>query len=129
MVIRVDISSLPENLKSVIIDDIDIAYRRQYNSKNHDEDISPQIDNDRNVLILDDDKSHLKKIERMIKDILIKRRIDDYVVIQDAKEKNNIVILKRHHGEQLGIYHCRHCGMEFENEIQLSAHQRLHFFI
>lgn len=55
------------------------------------------------------------------------RRIDDYVVIQDAKEKNNIVILRRHHGEQLGIYHCRHCRMEFENEIQLGAHQRLHF--
>jgi hypothetical protein len=36
----------------------------------------------------------------MIKDILIKRRIDDYVVIQDAKEKDKIVILGREHGEQ-----------------------------
>jgi len=65
----------------------------------------------------------------MIKDILLKKRIDDYVVIEDAIEKNKIVILKTHHSEQLGIYHCRHCGMAFENEIQLSAHQRLHFFI
>ena len=52
-----------------------------------------------------------------------------YVVIQDAKEKDKIVILKREHGEQLGIYHCRHWGMAFEDEIQLTAHQRIHFFI
>ena len=65
----------------------------------------------------------------MIKDILIKRRIDYYVVIQDAKEKDKIVILGREHGEQIGIYHCRNCGMAFEDEIQLTAHQRIHFFI
>lgn len=79
------------------------------------------------TLLLDKGKGDIQKIERMIKDILIKRRIDDYVVIQDAKEKDKIVILKREHGEQLGIYHCRHCGMALEDEIQLTAHQRIHF--
>jgi hypothetical protein len=55
----------------------------------------------------------------LIKDILIKRRIHEYVVVQDAKdEEGRIVILKREHGEQIGIYHCRHCGMTFEDEIQ-----------
>ena len=73
-------------------------------------------------------KGDIQKIERMIKDILIKRRIDDYVVIQDAKEKDKIVILKREHGEQLGIYHCRHCGMAFEDEIQLTASSTNTFF-
>ncbi len=65
----------------------------------------------------------------MIKDILIERRIHDYVVVQDVEEKDKIVILKREYGEQLGIYHCRHCGMAFEDEIQLSAHLRMHYFI
>ena len=65
----------------------------------------------------------------MIKDILIRRRIHDYVVIQNAKEENEIVILKREHGERLGIYHCRHCGMAFEDEIQLSTHLRMHYLI
>ena len=122
-----------EIIKSVIIHDIHTEY--QHKLKNHtnvrddDKDINAGIDNDRHIITLDKGKSDIKKIERMIKDILIKRRIDDYVVIQDAKEKDKIVILGREHGEQIGIYHCRHCGMAFEDEIQLTAHQRIHFSI
>ena len=109
-----------ENISlSNIIHDISTEY--QHNLKNHsnvrddDKDINPGIDNDRHIITLDKGKGDIQKIERMIKDILIKRRIDDYVVIQDAKEKDKIVILKREHGEQLGIYHCRHCGMAMIN--------------
>ena len=122
-----------EIIKSVIIHDIHTEY--QHKLKNHtnvrddDKGINAGIDNDRHIITLDKGKSDIKKIERMIKDILIKRRIDDYVVIQDAKEKDKIVILGREHGEQIGIYHCRHCGMAFEDEIQLTAHQRIHLFI
>lgn len=122
-----------EIIKSVIIHDINTEY--QHNLKNHtnvrddDKDINAGIDNDRHIITLNKGKGDIQKIERMIKDILIKRRIDDYVVIQDAKEKDKIIILEREHGEQIGIYHCRHCGMAFEDEIQLTAHQRIHFFI
>jgi hypothetical protein len=122
-----------EIIKSVIIHDINTEY--QHNLKNHtnvrdeDKDINAGIDNDRHIITLDKGKGDIQKIERIIKDILIKRRIDDYVVIQDAKEKDKIIILEREHGEQIGIYHCRHCGMAFEDEIQLTAHQRIHFFI
>ena len=135
VVIEIDISSLTENFKSAIINELDGDYHHQLNVKNqtnveHDDgkDINPRTDNDRNVITIDYN-SDLQKIERLIKDILIKRRIEDYVVIQDTKENNKIIVLKRHHGEQLGIYHCRHCGMAFDNEIQLSTHQRVHFFI
>jgi len=122
-----------EIIKSVIIHDINTEY--QHNLKNHtnvrdeDKDINAGIDNDRHIITLEKGKGDIQKIERIIKDILIKRRIDDYVVIQDAKEKDKIIILEREHGEQIGIYHCRHCGMAFEDEIQLTAHQRIHFFI
>jgi hypothetical protein len=43
--------------------------------------------------------------------------------------ENQIVIVKREHAERLGIYHCRHCGMAFEDEIQLSNHLRMHHMI
>jgi hypothetical protein len=138
VVIKIDLNFLPGNFKSMIIDDIDREHRHHHNLKKHtnvryddddEKDISPSIDNNRNNITLDsDDKGDLQKIERMIKDILIKRRIHDYVVVQD-KEEDKIVILKREHGEQLGIYHCRHCGMAFEDEIQLSTHLRMHYFI
>jgi hypothetical protein len=136
VVIKIDLNLLPANHRSVIIHDIDREYRHHHNLKKRkigddNKDISPRIDNNHNIITLDsDEKSDLQRIERMIKDLLIKRRIHDYVVIQDAKEEENIiVILKREQGEQLGIYHCRHCGMAFEDEIQLSAHLRMHYLI
>jgi hypothetical protein len=136
VVIKIDLNFLPGNFKSVIIHDIDREHRHHHNLKNHtnvryddEKGISPRIDNNPNIITLDSDESDLQKIERMIKDILIERRIHDYVVVQDVEEKDKIVILKREHGEQLGIYHCRHCGMAFEDEIQLSAHLRMHYFI
>jgi mRNA-degrading endonuclease RelE of RelBE toxin-antitoxin system len=136
VVIEIDLSSLPKNLKSAIIDEIDGEFDHQLNVKNQTnvehgdgkDIILEPITIDRNVITIDYNID-LQKIERLIKDILIKKRIGDYVVIQDTKENNKIIILKRHHGEQLGIYHCRHCGMAFDNEIQLSTHQRVHFFI
>lgn len=137
MVINIDLNFLPADYKSAIIHDIDREYRHHHNLKNHkklgyddDKDIDLRVDNTRNIITLDSDhKRELQKIERMIKDILIKRRIHDYVVVQDAEEEHKIVILKREHGEQLGIYHCRHCGMGFEDEIQLSTHLRMHYQI
>jgi hypothetical protein len=136
VVIKIDLNFLPGNFKSVIIHDIDREYQHHHNLKNHtnvryddEKDISPSIDNNPNIITLDsDDKGDLQKVERMIKDILIKRSIHDYVVVQD-EEEDKIVILKREHGEQLGIYHCRHCGMAFGDEIQLSTHLRMHYLM
>ncbi|MGN6633727.1 MAG: hypothetical protein ACTHKP_16045 [Nitrososphaeraceae archaeon] len=137
MAINIDLTFLPANFKSAIIHDIDREYGPHHNLKNHtsleyhtNKDISLRIDETSNIITLDNDhKRDLHKIERMIKDILIKRRIHEYVVVQDAEEKSKIVILKREHSEQLGIYHCRHCGMEFEDEIQLSTHLRMHYLM
>jgi len=143
VVIRIDLNFLPANFKSIIIQDIEIEYRHHHNlehKKNGDhnydskeKDIgSTTIDNNHNIITLDrdDDKNDIHRIERMIKDILIKRRIHDYVVIRDAKEgENQIIIVKREHAERLGIYHCRHCAMAFEDEIQLSNHLRMHYLI
>jgi hypothetical protein len=111
------------HFKSIIIHDIDREYQHQYsvNTQTPDmmikKDIKAMIDNNRNTITLvSDDNSGLQKIERMIKDILIKQKIDDYVVIQNAEEVDKIVILKRELGEQLGIYHCRQCAMAFEDK-------------
>jgi hypothetical protein len=146
VVIKIDLNFLPANLKSIIIQDIEIEYRHHHNLEhkknvgdhnydNKEKDIGSATiynNNNNNIITLDreNDKNDIHRIERMIKDILIKRRIHDYVVIQDAKEgENQIIIVKRKHAEQLGVYHCRHCGMEFEDEIQLSNHLRMHYLI
>ena len=137
MVIQINLNFLPGNLKSVIIQDINREYRNQNNLKPHtdvvydfdEKDISPGIDNKQDIITLDGEKRNSHEVVLMIKDILIKRRIHDYIVIQDEEEEDKIVILKREHGERLGIYHCRYCGMAFEDEIQLSTHLRMHYLI
>jgi hypothetical protein len=144
VVIKIDLNFLLANFKSIIIQDIEQEYRHHHNLENKknvgdhnyeskEKDISTTtIDNNHHIITLGshDDKNDIHRIERMIKDILIKGRIHDYVVIQDAKEgKNQIVIVKRESSERLGIYHCLHCGMAFEDEIQLSNHLRMHYLI
>ena len=78
MVIKIDLNLLPARFKSVIIHDINREYRHHHNLKTRknvgydDKYIIPRIDNNHNIITLDsDDKSDLRKIERMVKDILI----------------------------------------------------------
>jgi hypothetical protein len=126
VVIEIDLEFVPENLKSIILYELDREYRHQNRLKHTKVD----FDNNSNIITLEGGyNGDLQKMERMVKDILIKRRIDEYVAVSHAERENKIIILKREHSEQQGIYHCRHCAMAFDDEIQLSAHLRLHYFI
>jgi len=61
-----------------------------------------------------------------LKDTLIKNKIRHYVAVVALEDQNKIMILKKEHVKSLSIRHCPHRGMEFEIEIQLSVHQRIH---
>src|SRR5689334_6777662 len=135
MVIQIDLESLDENVKSEIIkdmkdelasnDDISINYFKLiYDDVEHNESASKIM-----AIILEEDEKHVNKIKHKLKEIFISKAIDNYIVVNDEINNNNLVILKRIHEVSKGLYHCRHCGMEFEDEIQLGAHLRMHFFI
>jgi hypothetical protein len=129
VVTKIDLEFVPENLKSIILDELDREYRHQnrlkqtkagYEKEKH---TKVGFDNNHNIITLDgDDNSDLQKNEQMVKDILIKRRIKECVAVPHAEQQDKIIILKREYSEQQGLYHCRHCGMAFDDEIQLSAH-------
>ena len=131
MVIIIDVSILPENLR-YIFNDIKI---RKHSKDGHTQDEVKTVfdaneqDDEMIVLKIDEDKRKIHEIRQRIKDTLIKYRIKDYVVIDDEENTNKLKIVSKAHAESLGIYHCRHCGMAFENQIQLSTHQRIHYFI
>jgi hypothetical protein len=136
MVIKIDLQFAPESLKSIIAESINRGQANPYPLRqttaiqDNQKDDLPNFDNDPNIITVDGgDDNALEKTMRLIKDILIKMRISDYVVIQHNKERDKIVIIKKEHGERQGIYHCRHCAMEFEDETQLSAHLRMHYLI
>ncbi|HJT47078.1 MAG TPA: hypothetical protein VJ729_02760 [Nitrososphaeraceae archaeon] len=136
MVIKIDLQFAPESLKSIIVESINRGQANPYPLRqttaiqDNQKDDLVNFDNDPNIITVDGgDDNGLEKTMRLIKDILIKMRISDYVVIQHNKERDKIVIIKKEHGERQGIYHCRHCAMEFEDETQLSAHLRMHYLI
>ena len=78
---------------------------------------------------LNENSDHINKIKHKIRDILIKNSISDYVVTLDRNATNTILVMQRTKAESMGNFHCRHCGMEFNDEIQLINHLRIHFFI
>lgn len=78
---------------------------------------------------LDEKDKQLDLVKQKVKDILVKIAIDNYVVTLDPHSLNEIVILKRSEAESTGALHCRHCGMEFEDQIQLGNHLRIHYMI
>lgn len=136
MVIQIDIESLEENNKSEIINELKDEFAPNDKISNnyfkliyHDPDYNKSASKIVKAIILEEDEKHVKKIKHKLKEIFINKAIDDYIVVNDEINNNKLVILKRSHGESKGLYHCRHCGLEFEDEIQLSSHLRMHFFI
>jgi hypothetical protein len=132
MVVKIDISHPPSNIRKIIINEIEINKSKfAGNSSDVDYGIdknSGQSD-DNNVVDITLRKEHnTNVIKQRLKDVLVKSRIRDYVAVTDPEERNKIVILKKDHAEQLGVYHCLHCGISFENQIQLSTHQKIHYF-
>jgi hypothetical protein len=131
VVIIIDVSILPENLWHIIDDMKRTNHTNENLTKNKEKTIFDEKEycNKINAISVDEDKSKMNEIKQKIKDVLIKYGIKDYVVIDDENDSNKLKIVNKAHAERLGIYHCRHCGMAFENEIQLSTNQRLHYFI
>ena len=78
---------------------------------------------------LDDNLEHINDIKHKIRDMMLRNSITEYIVTRDRNSTNTIFVMKRTTGESIGIFHCRHCAMEFDDEIQLSSHIRMHFFI
>ena len=139
MVIQIDLQSLDESIKSEIIKDIETEFlQHDVNSQGYLRLIHEE-DNEKNSapgnlksvkgIMLEEDENQINKIKHRIKDLFIKRAIGEYIVVKDETVNNGLIILGRGQGESAGMHHCRHCGMEFEDEIQLSNHLRMHFFI
>ncbi|VFJ12681.1 conserved protein of unknown function [Candidatus Nitrosocosmicus franklandus] len=78
---------------------------------------------------LNEYNTQIDKVKQKIKDILIKNHISKYIVRNDPINQNTLFIVKRSTLNLTDEVHCRHCGMEFEDEIQLGNHLRIHYMI
>ena len=125
-------SRLPGDLRSMILKEIkigeDIAETEHTRDLTTNSITEPEVKNDLNVITLPNE-INISMIKRRLIDTLLKNKIRDYIVMVDLENQNGIIILKKEQAKTLGVYHCLHCGMEFENEIQLSVHQRIHYIV
>lgn len=120
MAIKIDVTHISDDLKSVIQN----AIKQKSFSGSQDKDYSGNCI--KIVLSNDNDR---QKVKRLLEDILRKNQINDYIVVDNIKEEDEIAILRKDDLEQLGIFICPHCGMLFSNEGECTIHQRIHYFI
>jgi len=143
LAIYIDLKNIDVNTKSVLLRDMELEFFPNDNNLTHYYNIiyrentykvdfqdSSSFDPGATKGVeLNENLDHINRIKHKIRDILIKNSIDEYVVTRDRKATNTILMMKRTRGESIGVFHCRYWAMEFDDEIQLSNHLRMHFFI
>lgn len=143
MAIYIDLENIDVDTRSVLLRDLESEffpndnnlthyYNIKYGEKTDNWDLqnTPSYDpTETKGVELNENLDHIHDIKHKIRDIIIRNSITEYVVTLDRNSTNTVQIIKRTEGESIGIFHCRHCAMEFDDEIQLSSHLRMHFFI
>ncbi len=143
MAVYVNLESIDVNTRSIFLRDMEAEFFPNDNNLTHYYNIiyTENIDNGDNQdrsnydpatvkgVELNEDLEHINDIKHKIRDIMLRNSIAEYVITRDRNSNNTILVMKRTNGESVGIFHCRHCAMEFDDEIQLSSHLRMHYFI
>jgi hypothetical protein len=120
MDIYVDLSFFPDNLVPLITNSIEIKsfFVENYSTNSQDRDTK---------LSLFNFPGSINEFEDLLKSILQKNSINEYVIAQDTETENTLVILKDGDMRQLGILICDFCGAVFSSEDEKYIHQRAHF--
>jgi hypothetical protein len=120
MDINVDLSFFPDNLVPLITNSIEIKsfFVENYSTNSQDRDTK---------LSLFNFPGSINEFEDLLKSILQKNSINEYVIAQDTETENTLVILKDGDMRQLGILICDFCGAVFSSEDEKYIHQRAHF--
>ncbi len=113
MAVIIDISRAPKFLKSVIYKEI---------ARFHVEDMNDSY------LKMDQecDRQHVKSL---LEEVFCAHSLTDYVIAENSRDDNELVILKKGVIEQIGLFICMHCSMIFGSAEERSEHLRAHYFV
>ena len=105
----IDISRIPKFLKSIIYKEI---------ARFHVTDMND------NYLKMDQECNR-----QHVKSFFCAHSLSDYVIAENSRDDNELVILKKGDIEQIGLFICMHCSMIFGSAEERSEHLRAHYFV
>lgn len=117
MVVKVDLSHLPLNLKSAILNN------QEFSSLPREDHSDKSLD----IIFLEVPQERKEKIIKIIENILSLSNIEGYSVVENMIDESEVAVLKSGDIEELGIFICAHCGAPFQNHEQMMIHQRMHY--
>jgi hypothetical protein len=139
--IRLDLSFLPNELRSSIIRNIKTALRSQNNLFGITETKSNSMTSDRKEnreVSFTDDTDQLYTVQwvngslkdfKLFMENILRNNYDGYMIAEDTDTINTLTILKQGDVEQFGMYMCSHCGTFFKSIEEKTVHERIHYFM
>ena len=109
----IDISRTPKFLKSIIYKEL---------ARFHVTDMNDSY------LKMDQecDRQHMKSF---LEEVFCAHSLSDYVIAENSRDDDELVILKKGDIEQIGLFICMHCSMIFGSAEERSEHLRAHYFV
>jgi hypothetical protein len=137
MIIKLDLSFLSGDLKSLIVNSeeiksfsIDRSADRDYTSTTHHTNPTIVDQHDpKTIITLDYKKESLENFKIILRDILVRNHMDNFAIAEDTEAENTVAILREGDLEQFGIYVCKHCGTTFKSIDERIIHERIHYFV
>jgi rubrerythrin len=135
MIIRLELSFLNQNVRSIIINSeeiksfsIDSSKDVDYTTNRTDHHIADEK-NSNNTISIDYNKGSMEDFKGVLQDILARNHLKDFTVAEDMEAENTVAILREGDLEQFGLYICKHCGTTFKSIDERMLHERIHYFV
>jgi hypothetical protein len=109
----IDISRAPKFLKSIICKEI---------ARFHVTDMND------NYLKMDQECDR-QDVKSFLEEVFCAHSLSDYIIAENSRDDNELVVLKKGDIEQIGLFICMHCSMIFSSAEERSEHLRAHYFV
>ncbi|MGA7371012.1 MAG: hypothetical protein WBX01_17980 [Nitrososphaeraceae archaeon] len=137
MIITLDLSFLPENVRSIIVNSEEIKSFAIGRSSDAASTISTtsarssvvkQHDN-KTIISLNHKKESLEDFKITLQNILARNHLENFTIAENTEVENTVAILRQGDLEQFGIYVCKHCGTVLKSIDEKILHERIHYFV
>jgi hypothetical protein len=109
----IDISRAPKFLKSIIHKEI---------ARFHVTDMNDSY-------LKMDQECNRQRVKSFLEEVFCAHSLSDYVIAENSRDDDVLVIMKKGDIEQIGLFICIHCSMIFGSAEERSEHLRAHYFV